>query len=48
MKFKQIYGFVLTIILAFILLLTCDFLGEGNPLRIFADEINQFIYNRGD
>ena len=47
MSLKHIYSFVLTIIFAFILLFACDFLGENNPLRIFANEINQYVYNRG-
>ena len=47
MKLKNLYSFVLTIILSFIVLLASDFLGEKNPLRIAANEINQIVYSRG-
>ena len=48
MKSGNVYGFLMTIILSFIVLFVCDFLGDLNPLRIVCDEINQIVYHRGD
>lgn len=48
MKIKHIYSFFLTMVLGFIILLSADFLGQNNPLRMAFNEINQVVYGRGE
>lgn len=47
MKFKNLYFFVLSVVVCFIILIAGDFLGEHNPIKIVCTEISQIIYNRG-
>lgn len=48
MKLKNLYSFVLTLVLGFIVLLAFDFLGDNNPLKHMSNEINQYVYHRGE
>lgn len=47
MKHKGIYYLVLSIIVCFIIILSCDFLGDHNPIRIACEQITNIIYKGG-
>lgn len=44
MKFKGFYYFVLSVVVCFIIILSSEFLGEDNPIRIVCEQITTTIH----
>lgn len=47
MKYTNLYYFVLSVVIAFIIILSSDFLGEQNPIRLACEQIAKVVYGKG-